>query len=85
MKLKNFPPNTGVQDELELPSTDIMQIILEFFPFHMNQVCISFNKFITDVGISETKASWIIYEIANDLKMTILPYIFFLSFHNFMF
>ena len=33
---KIFPPNTGVQDEMELPSTDIMQIILEFFPFHMN-------------------------------------------------
>ena len=49
----------------------------------MNSICILFNKLIIDIGIRETKARWIIFEIANDLKATILPSIVkFFSFHN---
>ena len=56
----------------------------EFFPFHINSICILVNKLIVVASISVTKARWINFEIANDLKTTVLPSIVkFLSFHNF--
>ena len=58
-------------------------IFLIFFHFHINSVCILFNKLIIDVCIFVTKARWIIFEIVSDLKTTIFSSIVkFLSFHN---
>ena len=52
----------------------VLFLIFRFFPFHINSVCISsVNKLIVDVGISVSKARWINFEAANDLKATIFP------------
>ena len=50
----------------------------------MNSICILVNKLIVVVGISVPEARWINFEIANDLKTTILPSVVkFVSFHNY--
>ena len=52
---------------------EVLFLIFEFFHFHTNSICILVSKLIVDVGISVNKARWITFEIANDLKTTILP------------
>ena len=59
-------------------------LIVGFFPFHINSICILVNRLIVVVGISVTRARWLNFEIANDLKTTTLPSIVkVLTFHNF--
>ena len=54
------------------------------FPYEFDSIL--FTKLIIDAGISANKERWIIFEMANDLRTTILPSIVnFLSFHNFNF
>ena len=63
----------------------VLFLIFGFFPFHINSICILVSKLIVVVDISVTKARRINFEIANDLKTTILlpSIVKFLSFHNF--